>query len=117
MAHYLSKCEWVQFTENFEQDKLSNESEHDFTERKARQKLTDYINSFDPSIDDSEVESIVSCQPSLLAIGKNTYEKIKMVIMMVIHDGVATRAQIVYNGLLIHGRKPTKNYLLMNCIL
>lgn len=74
---HLPKCEWVQFTENFEQDKLSNESEHDFTERKARQKLTDYINRFDPSIDDSGVESIVSCQPYLLAIGKNTYEKNK----------------------------------------
>lgn len=46
------KCEWLKFTEEIEQTRRSNESEHDFTERQLRRKLSDYINCFDPSIDD-----------------------------------------------------------------
>ncbi len=49
---HLFGCEWTQFTEEAEQDRKPDESEGDFTERKARLKLTDYITHFDPSIDD-----------------------------------------------------------------
>jgi hypothetical protein len=62
-AHFRSHlphkfgCEWIQFTEDTEQGIRTDEAESDFTERKARQKLTDWINSFDPSIDDADTKS------------------------------------------------------------
>jgi len=62
-AHFRSPhphkfgCEWIAFTEEADQDRRPDESEADFTERKARQKLTDFINCFDPSIDNPEDES------------------------------------------------------------
>lgn len=61
-AHFRSPhphkfgCEWLEFTEDADQDRRPDESEADFTERKAKQKLTDYINCFDPSIDDPDGE-------------------------------------------------------------
>ncbi|AWK17572.1 hypothetical protein CCS40_11445 (plasmid) [Candidatus Williamhamiltonella defendens] len=60
---------------------------------------------------------MVHVSPLSLPLEKILMKKIKMGIMVVIHDGVATQAQTVYNGLLTHGRKLTKNYLLMNYIL
>ncbi|WP_416414390.1 hypothetical protein [Pantoea sp. App145] len=68
-AHFRSHvphqfgCEWLQFTEDTVQEKRPDESEQDYKERKARQKLHDYINCFDPSIDDVNSSS----NPSLTA--------------------------------------------------
>lgn len=56
---HMPGCEWTQFTDDAGQEQRPDETEHDFTERKARQKLTDYINCFDPSIDDPDAEASV----------------------------------------------------------
>ncbi|MCE0489550.1 hypothetical protein LU196_05710 [Pantoea sp. Mb-10] len=57
-AHFRSPqphafgCEWIAFNEDADQERRPSESEADFTERKARQKLTDAINCFDPTLND-----------------------------------------------------------------
>ena len=59
-AHYRSPhehkscCEWVQFTAEVEQAQSYDESDEDFNEKRARLKLKDYVNYFDPLIEDSE---------------------------------------------------------------
>lgn len=50
-------CEWTQFTEDIEQARRPDESEQEFVERKARQKLTDFINCFDPVTEESAPET------------------------------------------------------------
>ena len=66
---HLFGCEWTQFTEEAEQDRQPDESDGDFTERKARLKLTDYITCFDPSIDDHDAEPASSGQlPSNVSV-------------------------------------------------
>lgn len=61
-AHYRSHiphrsgCEWLRFTEETEQEKQPDESEQAFSERQARQKLTDFIDCFDPTIADPDAE-------------------------------------------------------------
>ncbi len=59
-AHFRSPhphkpgCVWAQFTEEMEQEKRADESDEDFAERKARRKLTDFINYFDPTPEDAQ---------------------------------------------------------------
>ncbi|EEG9878450.1 hypothetical protein AAET24_003992 [Salmonella enterica] len=73
-AHFRSPhphmfgCEWTQFTDDADQDRRPDEAEHDFTERKARRKLTDCINCFDPSIDDPDAEASGSGLPTSLGL-------------------------------------------------
>ncbi|WP_459176862.1 hypothetical protein [Ewingella americana] len=53
--HHLG-CEWMQFSEEADQIRQPDETEADYAERKARWKLTDYINCFDPCIDEESAE-------------------------------------------------------------
>lgn len=56
-AHFRSHiphkfgCEWIEFTDETVEGMRPGESEQDFSERKSRQKLKDYITSFDPSVE------------------------------------------------------------------
>lgn len=58
VAHFRSPhshnlgCEWMQFSEEANQPRQASETEADYTERKARQKLNDFINCFDPCTDE-----------------------------------------------------------------
>ncbi|MEO5523425.1 hypothetical protein ABI309_11640 [Citrobacter youngae] len=60
VAHFRSphphnlRCEWMQFSEEANQPRQANETEADYTERKARQKLNDFINYFDPCADERD---------------------------------------------------------------
>lgn len=57
-------CEWLKFTEEIESPtKRENETESDFNERRARQKLNDWINYFDPAPDDDH-QHIVDRPPN-----------------------------------------------------
>ncbi|MEF1169572.1 hypothetical protein QTO07_20990, partial [Vibrio campbellii] len=59
-AHYRSPhphnpaCEWVQFTDDVGQNESVLKSGNDHQGGKARLKLSDYINSFDPLIESSD---------------------------------------------------------------
>lgn len=76
-AHFRSPhphqfgCEWIQFTEEADQGRQPDETEADYTDRKARQKLTDYINCFDPRIDEPDAVQDKSGQPVPLAYVKS----------------------------------------------
>ncbi|MEX9216261.1 hypothetical protein AB7W42_19085 [Providencia rettgeri] len=57
-------CEWIKFTEEIEfPTKREGESDADFNERRARQKLNDWINYFDPTLDDDH-QHIVDRPPN-----------------------------------------------------
>jgi len=68
-AHFRSPhphkfgCEWVEFTEAVNQERRPDESEVDFMGRKAKQKLTDYINYFDSSLDEPDEGPVGSIKP------------------------------------------------------
>lgn len=64
--HHLG-CEWMQFTEEADQVRQPDETEADYTERKAKQKLNDFINCFDPCTDEKDAEQNKSSQPALLS--------------------------------------------------
>lgn len=64
---HQSGCEWTQFTEEADQGRQPDETKADYTERKARQKLTDYINCFDPCVDEPDAAQDKSGQPVPLA--------------------------------------------------
>ncbi|WP_426761719.1 hypothetical protein ACP6EW_12435 [Hafnia paralvei] len=59
--HHLG-CEWMQFIEETEQVRQPDETEADYKERKAWQKLNDFINCFDPCTDDEDPEQKKSGQ-------------------------------------------------------
>lgn len=44
----------MQFSEEANQPRQASETEADYTERKARQKLNDFINCFDPCTDETD---------------------------------------------------------------
>lgn len=46
----------MQFTEETDQVRQPDETEADYNERKAWQKLNDFINCFDPCTDDEDLE-------------------------------------------------------------
>lgn len=68
VAHFRSPhphhqgCEWMQFTEETDQARQPDETEADYNERKAWQKLNDFINCFDPCTDDEDPEQKKSGQ-------------------------------------------------------
>lgn len=64
--HHLG-CEWMQFTGEADQVRQPDETEADYTERKAKQKLNDFINCFDPYTDEKDAEQKKSSQPALLS--------------------------------------------------
>lgn len=51
---HIAACEWRKFEEEREQGKRADESERDYSERKIKRKLSDYIDSFDPFTGDAE---------------------------------------------------------------
>ncbi|CAM3781398.1 hypothetical protein [Rahnella victoriana] len=59
--HHLG-CEWMQFTEEADQVLRPDETEADYNERKAWQKLNDFINCFDPCTNDEDPEQKKSGQ-------------------------------------------------------
>ncbi|AHW95845.1 hypothetical protein [Enterobacter asburiae] len=73
VAHFRSPhphnlgCEWMQFSEEANQPRQPNETEADYTERKARQKLNDFINCFDPCTDEKDSQQKESGQLTSLS--------------------------------------------------